>query len=211
MLTRNRILPMLFAAAVLMTSTACAAQMYGRSPRGYPAQGVRVDDRAYRYGYDAGIQSGRDDARRGRGFNMQRHGEFRSADRGYDGYGRRNDYREIYRRGFSAGYNDGFRQFDRRGGYGGYDDRGRPSGPYYGDRGTAVFRSPATDTGCRDGYEAGRDDARGGDRFDPVRAKRYREGDHDYDSRYGSRDEYKRAYRDAFQRGYEQGYREVRR
>lgn len=211
MLTRYQILPMLLAATVLTTSTACAAQIYGR-----PAPGVRVDDRAYRSGYDSGLQDGRDDARRGRSFNMQRHGEFRSADRGYGGYGSRNEYRDVFRRGFSAGYNDGYRQFDRRGDrerdnrrYDGYDDRGQRSGPYYG--GGAVLRSPATDSGYRDGYDAGRNDARRGDRFDPVRATRYREGDHDYNSRYGSRDEYKRVYRDAFQRGYEQGYREVRR
>jgi hypothetical protein len=205
MLTRYRFLPALFAALVLTTSTACATQAYGRR---YPAPGVRVDDRAYRFGYEAGLQDGRDDARRGRSFSMERHGEFRSADRGYDGYGRRNEYRDMYRRGFSAGYNDGYRQFDRRGRN---DDRGRRPGPSYGNGGTAVLRSPAADVGFRDGYEAGRDDARDGDRFDPVRAKRYREGDHDYNSRYGSRDEYKRIYREAFQRGYEQGYREVRR
>ena len=49
------------------------------------------------------------------------------------------------------------------------------------------------------------------ERFDPVRAKRYREGDHDYDNRYGSRDQYKQDYRAAFVQGYEEGYRNVRR
>ena len=44
-----------------------------------------------------------------------------------------------------------------------------------------------------------------------VRAKRYREGDHDYNDRYGSRDLYKRDYRAAFTQGYEQGYRQERR
>ena len=37
-------------------------------------------------------------------------------------------------------------------------------------------------------------------------AKRYREGDHDYNGRYGSRDEYKREYRAAFEQGYREGY-----
>ena len=67
--------------------------------------------------------------------------------------------------------------------------------------------SIATENGYRDGFEAGRDDARDRNRFDPVRSKRYREGDHDYDSRYGSRDAYKAEYRNAFRQGYEEGYR----
>ena len=55
--------------------------------------------------------------------------------------------------------------------------------------------------------EDGRDDARHGRRFDPIMAKRYREGDHDYDRQYGSRDDYKRDYRAAFEQGYNEGYR----
>ena len=45
----------------------------------------------------------------------------------------------------------------------------------------------------------------------PIRAKRYREGDHDYDSRYGSREDYKREYRAAFEQGYREGYGAARR
>ena len=69
-----------------------------------------------------------------------------------------------------------------------------------------AYASVAARNGYRDGIEAGRDDARHRERFDPVRARRYREGDHDYDRRYGSRDEYKREYRAAFERGYREGY-----
>ena len=69
-----------------------------------------------------------------------------------------------------------------------------------------VYRSPAADNGYRDGFEAGRDDARDGDRYDPVRTSRYRSGDHNYDGRYGSRDVYKRDYRAAFEQGYREGY-----
>ena len=68
----------------------------------------------------------------------------------------------------------------------------------------------AYDNGFRDGVEAGRDDARHLQRFDPVRASRYREGDHHYDRRFGSREDYRREYRAAFQQGYTQGYREYR-
>jgi hypothetical protein len=81
-------------------------------------------------------------------------------------------------------------------------DRGYPRGGYPVYRGV----SRAQEIGYRDGMQAGRDDARHRERFDPGRARRYREGDHDYDRRYGSRDEYAREYRGAFERGYRDGY-----
>jgi hypothetical protein len=70
----------------------------------------------------------------------------------------------------------------------------------------AAYISNAARNGYRDGVEEGRNDARHRDRFDPVRARRYRDGDHDYDRRYGSRDDYKREYRAGFERGYREGY-----
>ena len=70
----------------------------------------------------------------------------------------------------------------------------------------ADYVSIAARNGYRDGVDEGRSDARHRERFDPVRAKRYREGDHDYDRRYGPRDEYKREYRAAFERGYREGF-----
>lgn len=83
---------------------------------------------------------------------------------------------------------------------------------YYG-RGRAAqsVDRRAYDIGFRDGVDAGRDDARHHEKFDAIRAKRYREGDHNYDRRYGSRDDFQREYRAAFQQGYEQGYRQYRR
>ena len=74
--------------------------------------------------------------------------------------------------------------------------------------GYPVYRGPsrAAEMGYRDGIETGRDDARHRERFDPVRARRYRSADHDYDRRYGSRDEYAREYRVNFDRGYREGY-----
>ncbi|MGH9696933.1 MAG: hypothetical protein ACRD5Z_22500 [Bryobacteraceae bacterium] len=79
------------------------------------------------------------------------------------------------------------------------------------DRAVQRVDRHAYDIGFRDGVGAGRDDARHHERFDPIRAKRYRQGDHDYDRRYGARDDYQREYRAGFQQGYEQGYRQYRR
>jgi len=201
------IVPAVFATVVL-GATACAAQgpLY-RYPAG-PRQ--QVDNRAYRNGYEVGRAQGNSDARRGRSFDYQRHGEYRNAVQGYDGYGSRNDYRALFREGFVDGYNSGYRVNNRGG-------NGYPSGPgpyVYGGGGSSaprVYRSAAGENGYRDGYEQGAKDARDRHAFDPVRAKDYRKGDPGYNDRYGSRDEYKREYRTAFERGYSEGYRLARR
>jgi hypothetical protein len=202
----HRVLPLALALSALVAGTACAPHGYYRhpSPRAF-------DDRAYDHGYEDGRRHGEGDARRGRSYDYDRHRDFRSADDGYRGYGSRNGYRQDYRQGFATGYDEGYRRHAR--GYRGQRPSWNGRGPYSngGRRDAAVYRSPAGEHGYRDGYEQGRDDGGDGDRYDPVRAERYRSGDHDYDSRYGPREDYKREYRAAFQQGYDQGYREVRR
>ncbi len=195
-----------FAAAVVVFAafgaTACAS--YG-APYRYPAGAGGVDDRAYQIGYDEGRDRGESDARRRRSFDYGRHDVYRDATDGYRGYGDRTAYRNVFRRGFIAGYDDGYRRY-AQGGYGQRPPYGYPnSGPVYSDS-NSRYASPATQNGYRDGYEQGREDRRDGDRFDPVRAPRYRAGDRDYNSRFGSRDDYKREYRAAFQQGYSAGY-----
>ncbi len=206
MFTSSRQLSLLLAATVLIATPACAT---GRS---YPQQrpiGDR-DDRAY---YNRGLRDGRDagvdDARRGRAYDVRRHNEYRDNRRGDD----RGDLR-AYRDGFESGYDEGYRRVGR--GNAGDprrtvpppDYRGQP--PYAGN-GRGRVLSPAADNGYRDGLEEGQRAARSGDRYDPIREKRYREGDRGYDRQWGSRDEYAREYRAAFQRGYEAGYRGDRR
>jgi len=195
-----RFAPVMLMTTALLTTSACAASVY------YPARGPVVDrdDRAY---YDRGFREGRnagaDDARRGRRYDLQRHNEYRDNRRGDD----RGDL-IAFRRGFQAGYDEAYRMYAR----GGYDPRpgvpvppaGRPV-PRDDDRGRVS--SAARENGYRDGLEAGAQASRSRERFDPVREKRYREGDHDYDRRFGSLDEYKREYRDAFKQGYDVGYR----
>jgi hypothetical protein len=85
-------------------------------------------------------------------------------------------------------------------------DSGYPRGGYPPPASRGRYISQAAQIGYRDGMDAGRNDARHRERYDPVRAKRYRQGDHDYDRRYGNRDEYRRDYRAAFERGYRDGY-----
>lgn len=205
----KRYLPVLLLAGAALSATACAAGIYDS---GYPrggGYGRDLERRAYDNGFREGMEEGQKDARRNRGFSPQRHDEYRDADGGYNrGYGEREYYRRSYRQGFEAGYRE---EYERHARYG-HDERvyappvviapGYPS-----DRGGyGSYSNIAQQNGYRDGVDAGRSDARDGDRFDPVRAKRYREGDHDYHDRYGSRDDYKREYRAAFEQGYREGY-----
>jgi hypothetical protein len=202
---------------VACATPACAAQVYGS---GYPRGGYARDleRRAYDNGFREGVEEGQNDARHNRDFSPQRHSEFRDGDRGYNrDYGDREFYRRNYRQGFQAGYAEAYNRNarygrDDRGSYGSYGRDERVVippvviAPTYPNRGYGSYGAVAQQNGYRDGLEAGRKDARDRERFDPVRAKRYREGDHDYNDRYGSRDEYKREYRSAFEQGYRDGY-----
>lgn len=202
MANRYRYLPaMLLAVGVWIATPACAAQMY--SYRGDRDSYRELERHAYDNGFREGVEEGRNDARRHRDFSYQRHDEYRDSDQGYHRRdGDRDLYRRSYRQGFQAGYSDAY---NRNAGY------GRNTYPTYRTYPTypasrGGYASPAAQVGYRDGLEAGRKDARDRDQFDPVRSRRYREGDHDYDNRYGPRDAYKREYRAAFEQGYRQGY-----
>jgi len=202
---------LLLVAGVAAAAPACAAQTYG-----YPTRGVYgrdIERRAYDYGYREGLEQGNNDARRNRSFSPERHGEFRDADDGFRrGDGDRSFYRQNYRQGFQVGYRESYNRLARsNGGYGVYGNRGGVyGGPVYQDPRVVTPRGGygnyAAQVGYRDGFDAGRNDARDRNRFDPVRSKRYRDGDHDYNNRYGDRELYKRDYRAAFEQGYREGY-----
>jgi flagellar biosynthesis/type III secretory pathway protein FliH len=203
----------LLAAGLIGTAPACA-QTYGYG--GYRDYRTDVQRRAYERGFHEGTEDGRSDARKGRTADYRRHDEFRDADEGYSrSYGDKEYYRDVFRRGYAAGYSEAYRANSRY--YGGYGESYPSASTYPGvypvnpGAPAAGYYSPAAQNGYRDGLKAGRDDARDGDRYDPVRSRRYRDGDNDYDRRYGDRDAYKREYREAFQQGYRDGYGAVRR
>jgi hypothetical protein len=214
MMNTQRYFPaLLLLLGVGFATPACASQLYGYdgAPRGSYERDI--ERRAYDTGYREGVQQGENDVRRGRDFSYSSHNEYRDAD---DGYRRgtidRDMYRRSFRSGFQTGYNESYNRYARA-----YPRDSYPRSVPYPSQGgivypsnRGVFRSPAADIGYRDGVEAGRNDAHDRNRYDPVRAKRYREGDHDYNGRYGSRDDYKREYRSAFEQGYREGYGRTR-
>ena len=225
-------------ALVLFTAAPALAQR-GRAVGRQPdyRYGSTVDAR--RFGYDNGFQEGRKegekDGRRGDPYRFQDERDFQRADQGYRRqYGNVDLYRQGFRSGFADGYADGYRRYSR-GGYGNgrygdgrygdgrygngtYDPRYGNGGygtydPRYGNGGYGQQRgyySVAYDNGLRDGVEKGREDIRKNRSFDARRHEWYREGDHDYNSRYGNREQYKVDYRSGFTAGYEQGYRQGR-
>jgi hypothetical protein len=197
------------AIAVSLAAPACASPYVLHR---YPAGARPGDDRAYWVGFDEGRDHGEQDARRRRSYDYTRHRDFHDADDGYRGVGSRFEYRRLFQEGFIAGYDEGYRR-RAPGAYGYPAPPGRPGGarPPSGYPGYPRAVSPAAQNGYQDGYDQGVRDARDRDRFDPVRAPRYRSGDRGYNSRYGSRDDYKREYRAAFQQGYAEGYRQYRR
>ena len=135
---------------------------------------------------------------------------------------RSNNARVIYGDNAYGGYNDryGNGRYDRD--YPNGDDRYENRGGnrtwseavrdrIESSRGGNGYSNVPYDTGYRDGLEKGREDARDGDSFDPVRHSWYRSGNRGYNDRYGTRDQYRLAYRDGFESGYQQGYRANRR
>jgi hypothetical protein len=193
-------------------SLACAAPVsgqWGRSDSRY-GYGSGVNRIAYDNGFREGLKEGEKDGRSRDPFRYQDEGDFRDADIGYRRqYGDVVRYRQLFRQGFADGYAEGYRRFNRGyGGYGSYGNVGPGSYGYPAGRGDRYLS--AFEIGARDGFEKGREDVRDNDRYDPRRHKWYREGDHDYNDRYGSRDRYKDEYRRGFLSGYDRGYRDGR-
>lgn len=187
-----------------------AAQQW--DPQGRDYRYSNVQGPAYDAGYRAGIQRGEQAARDRRTLDIEREREYRDATNGYNSrYGDRGRYRDEFRAGFAQGYRDGFNRL----GAPGYDDRGRNGAYGYGREGDRGYGravvSIAFQNGLGDGYQKGLDDLQHRRYPDVNRQKWYRNGDHDYNGRYGPKDLYRVDYRRGFEDGYNRAYREGRR
>jgi hypothetical protein len=232
----SRLLQISAAAALVMAAAAPARAQAGGWLGSAPAAYANDDYRtsyadaqrsAYDFGYRDGLKRGEQAARDRRGLDVERERDYRQADNGYNrSFGDRNRYRDNYRFGFAQGYRDAY----NRGGYG--SDRGAyGNGRVYPDanqrypdanrgypeanRGYGGYGSTAgygaRQNGVTDGYRKGLDDVRDRKYPDVSRQKWYRNGDHDYNSRYGSKESYRVEYRRGFEEGYNRAYREGRR
>jgi hypothetical protein len=154
-------------------------------------------------GYRDGLKRGEEALRGGRTLDIERERDYRNAENGYNrSLGDRNRYRDTYRGGFAQGYRDG------------YARRGilRPSfssSPISGRGWGGTANYGAYQNGVADGYKKGLDDVGDRKRPDVERQKWYRNGDHDYDSRYGPKETYRVEYRRGFEEGYNRAYSEA--
>ena len=216
-MTRHYLVPVL--GALTLAMAAPAAAQWGRPDARYGSSS-EVTRVAYDRGYTEGVKEGEKDGRGRDAFDYQDERDYQRADVGYNNrYGSASRYRDVFRQGFAAGYTEGYRRFSPRGyGYGsgngsyrnrGYGAYGGDGYPPYAQGRDERYLAPF-EIGARDGFDKGVEDVRDNDRYDPRRHKWYREGDHDYNNRYGSRDLYKDEYRRGFLVGYERGYREGR-
>ena len=97
----TRRLSLLLVTTLLLAAPACATG--AGYPQRYPT--VDRDDRKYHdQGFREGRESGRDDAQRGRSYDLRRHSEYRDNRRGDDP----GDLR-AFRQGFESGYDEGYR------------------------------------------------------------------------------------------------------
>jgi hypothetical protein len=162
----------------------------------YRASYADAQRAAYDNGYRRGLKRGAQAARDRRPLEIERERDYRSADEGYNrSFGDRNRYRDTFRGGFAQGYREG------------YSGNGRFTNRPYG--GNANFG--ARQNGLSDGYKKGLDDVNDRKYPDVSRQKWYRNGDHDYDKRYGSKEAYRVEYRRGFEEGYNRAYREASR
>lgn len=200
MLRPIRQFSMVFAALVFMAGAVAAQDYYGGA--------VKAKEHGYQHGYRDGLRNGRADLVRNAPHNFESE-EFRRADMGYDSrFGERDDFQEGYRNGYKDGYDDGY--YDkpiRHNVYGlneSYDPDRVPrtdaDAPGYSNW---SYEDVATDTGYRDGLQAGLSDLRQHKDFKPEKHDAYEDGKHGYRKEYGDKKLYVEQYRKGFLRGYE--------
>jgi hypothetical protein len=200
------------AAAFILAAMSSSAQAQQWNPQTRDYRYSNAQGPAYDAGYRAGIQRGEQAARDRHPLDIEREREYRDATSGYNSsYSDRGRYRDEFRVGFAQGYRDGWNRVGVRG----YDDRGRNGAYGYGREGDWGYGRPvvsvAFQNGLGDGYRKGLDDLQHRRYPDVNRQKWYRNGDHDYNGRYGPKDLYRVDYRRGFEDGYNRAYREGRR
>lgn len=87
---------------------------WGRNDDRGPGGRRGYQEPAYARGYSDGWQQGAEDFRDRDRYDPSRHGEYKSADHGYDrNYGSKDTYKNNYRSGFRQGYEEGYRNGNR--------------------------------------------------------------------------------------------------
>jgi hypothetical protein len=194
---------MLFAALLFLAGVSAAQDPYGGS--------TVAKEHGYQHGYRDGLRQGRADLSRNATHSFETE-DFRRANEGYDPHmGERDDFQQGYRSGYKDGYDDGY--YDkpiRQNIYGlkdSYDPDRVPRTDADADAyANWTYEDVATDTGYRDGLQAGLSDLRQRKDFKPERHEAWEDGKHGYRKEYGDKKVYIEQYRKGFLRGYEDSY-----
>jgi len=194
---------MFFAALLFLAGAVAAQDRYGGS--------VDAKEHGYQHGYRDGLRQGRADLNQNLTHSFDTE-DYRRADQGYDSrIGERDDFQQGYRNGYKDGYDDGY--YDkpvRHSVYGlqeNYDPDRVPRTDVDADGYTNwSYQDVATDTGYRDGLQAGLSDLRQRKDFKPEKHDAYEDAKHGYRKNYGDKQLYKEQYRKAFLRGYEDAF-----
>lgn len=189
-----------FAALLFVVGIAAAQDYYGGA--------VNAKEHGYQHGYREGLRQGRADIANNVAHSPESAEAYRRAE-GFDSrFGAREEFEEGYRSGFKDGYDDGYYNKPiRQNIYGlreDYDPDRVPRTDADADRYVGwTYQDVATDTGYRDGLQAGLADVRLGRDFKPEKHEAYEDAKHGYRHEYGDRKLYAEQYRKAFLRGYE--------
>jgi hypothetical protein len=85
---------------------------------GYGGGGYARGGPAAQIGFEDGRRDGERDSSRRKDFRPEKNGNFKDADRGYNGrFGDKRFYKEQYRRAYMDGYRQGYRSVGYNGGY----------------------------------------------------------------------------------------------
>jgi hypothetical protein len=192
---------MLFAVLLFLAGAIAAQDRYGGS--------VDAKEHGYQHGYRDGLRQGRADLSRNATHSFDSE-DYRRADQGYDlRMGERDDFQQGYRSGYKDAYDDGYYDKPIRHTVYGLNDSYDPDRVPRSDANISADRSyedMATDTGYRDGLQAGLSDVRQRKDFKPEKREAYEDGKHGYRKDYGDKKLYKEQYRKGFLRGYEDAF-----
>lgn len=178
---------------------------YGQYP--VYAQPQYANNQAYQAGFQDGINDGARDLQTNHGFRPTKTEKYEDADRGYtSSLGDKNQYKAIYRQGYTAGYQQGYNG-QAAGPYPVYGPP--PQAPVYGQ--PQVYGQPpyGANPGYQNGFQAGLNggaaDRQAGRQFRATDTMDYKFAP-GYDKSYGDKDQYKQAYRQGYVTGYQQAY-----
>jgi hypothetical protein len=199
MITPIKKFAMVFAALLFVAGIVAAQDYYGGA--------VNAKEHGYQHGYREGLRQGRADLVNNVAHSPEAAEGYRHME-GFDSrFGAREEFEEGYRSGFKDGYDDGYYNKPIR------QNIYRLSESYDPDRvhvdvdanqyANWTYQDVATDTGYRDGLQAGLSDMRLGRDFRPEKHEAYENGKHGYRHEYGDKGLYVEQYRKAFLRGYE--------